>query len=155
MKLKIAIVVHGRFHAFDLARELIKQGHDVTLFTNYPNKFVEKFDIPQKFVQTFLLHGILTRVIHKLHEVLGIPDFEYFLHAEFSKWAARKLINYQDKYDVVHVFSGVAEEIFQALADRCVLKSLMRGSAHIHTQFQLLSEEEKGLVYWLISQVTG
>lgn len=141
MKLKIAIVVHGRFHAFDLVRELINQGHDVTLFTNYPKKFVEKFDIPQKFVQTFLLHGILTRVIYKLHEVLGTPDFEAFIHSEFSKWAARNLINY--KYDVVHVFSGVAEEIFQLLSDKCVLKSLMRGSAHIRTQFQLLSEEEK------------
>jgi UDP:flavonoid glycosyltransferase YjiC (YdhE family) len=33
MKLKIAIVVHGRFHAFDLARALLRRGHDVTLFT--------------------------------------------------------------------------------------------------------------------------
>jgi hypothetical protein len=35
MKYKIAIAVHGRFHAFDFARALIAQGHDVTLFTNY------------------------------------------------------------------------------------------------------------------------
>ncbi len=34
--LKIAIVVQGRFYAFDLAREMVRQGHLVTLVTNYP-----------------------------------------------------------------------------------------------------------------------
>lgn len=33
--MKIALVVHGRFHAFDFAREL-SRNHDVTIFTNYP-----------------------------------------------------------------------------------------------------------------------
>ncbi|OYD99143.1 glycosyltransferase [Nostoc sp. 'Peltigera membranacea cyanobiont' 213] len=141
MKLKIAIVVHGRFHAFDLARELINQGHNVTLFTNYPKKIAEKFGIPQKNVQTFLLHGLLTRVIYKLHGVVGTPNFEAFLHSAFSQWAAR-IIN-KSEYDIVHVFSGVAEEIFQALSTKRVLKSLMRGSAHILTQSRLLSEEEQ------------
>jgi glycosyltransferase involved in cell wall biosynthesis len=141
MKLKIAIVVHGRFHAFDLARELINQGHDVTLFTNYPKKIVERFGIPQKYVQTFLLHGLLTRIIHKLHGVLDTPDFEAFLHSIFSQWAAR-ILN-KSEYDIVHVFSGVAEEIFQALSAKNVLKTLVRGSAHILIQFQLLSEEEE------------
>jgi hypothetical protein len=30
---KIATVVHGRFQLFDLARALLRRGHDVTLFT--------------------------------------------------------------------------------------------------------------------------
>ncbi|WP_392534633.1 glycosyltransferase family 4 protein [Nostoc sp. C117] len=141
MKLKIAIVVHGRFHAFDLTRELINQGHDVTLFTNYPKKIVEKFGIPQKSVKTFLLHGFLTRIIYKLHGVVGTPNFEAFLHSAFSQWAAR-ILN-KSEYDIVHVFSGVAEEIFQALSAKDVLKTLVRGSAHILTQSQLLSEEEQ------------
>ena len=34
--MKVAIVVQGGFHAFDLARALIGRGHDVTAFTNYP-----------------------------------------------------------------------------------------------------------------------
>ncbi|AFY34223.1 glycosyltransferase family 4 protein [Calothrix sp. PCC 7507] len=141
MKLKIAIVVHGRFHAFDIARELINQGHDITLLTNYPKKVVEQFGVPQQYIRAFLIHGILTRLIHKFHGVLATPDFEAFLHSEFSKWAAETIIKCD--YDVVHVFSGVAEEIFQALSNKSVLKTLVRGSAHIHTQFQLLSEEEK------------
>jgi glycosyltransferase involved in cell wall biosynthesis len=141
MKLKIAIVVHGRFHAFDLARELIKQGHDVTLFTNYPKQVVEKFNIPPECVETFLLHGILTRVIHQFNAFFPIPNFEALIHTEFSNWAA-KTINNND-YDIVYVFSGIAEEIFQILKDKSALKTLVRGSAHIRTQCQLLSEEEK------------
>ncbi|KAF3889673.1 MULTISPECIES: glycosyltransferase family 4 protein [Nostocales] len=141
MKLKIAIVVHGRFHAFDLARELINQGHDVTLYTNYPKRIVEKFGISQKCVMSFLLHGLLSRVIYKVHNAIGTPDFEACIHSNFSRWAAHKIV--QRDYDVVHVFSGVAEEIFQALSHKRVLKTLVRGSAHIRTQFNLLSEEEK------------
>ena len=34
-RLKIDLVVHGRFHAFDLARALINLGHDVLVYTNY------------------------------------------------------------------------------------------------------------------------
>ena len=34
--LRLALVVQGRFFMFDLARELIRLGHDVTLFTNSP-----------------------------------------------------------------------------------------------------------------------
>ena len=36
MALKIAMVVHGRFHAFDLGTSLLRRGHDVRLFTDYP-----------------------------------------------------------------------------------------------------------------------
>ena len=32
--MKIAIVVQGRFHAFDLAQALVGRGHDVTVFTS-------------------------------------------------------------------------------------------------------------------------
>lgn len=141
MKLRIAIVVHGRFHAFDLARELINQGHDVTLFTNYPKRVVEKFGIPQKCVQSFLLHGILSRIIPRLNGAVGTPNFEAFFHTYFSKWVAQNIL--KQEYNVVHVFSGVAEEIFQALAQKSVLKTLVRGSSHIRTQFQLLLEEEQ------------
>ena len=34
--MKVTIVVGGRWHAFDLARELERQGHLHRLITNYP-----------------------------------------------------------------------------------------------------------------------
>jgi glycosyltransferase involved in cell wall biosynthesis len=138
MKLNIAIVVHGRFHSFDLARELINQGHDVTLFTNYPKKIVDKFGIPKKYVRSFLLHGILSRVAHQLHQISGTSTFEASI---FSKSVTNNLIKYN--FDIIHAFSGVAEEIFQLPLEKNTLKIIVRGSSHINTQSQLLLEEEK------------
>ena len=41
--LKIAIGVHGRFHAFELGRALLELGADVRVFTNYPAFIAERF----------------------------------------------------------------------------------------------------------------
>src|SRR5688500_8529662 len=65
-KLKIAIVVHGRFHAFNLARALLERGHEVTLFTNYPKWAVERFHFPAERVRSFWVHGVLTRAAEML-----------------------------------------------------------------------------------------
>lgn len=138
--MKIAIVVHGRFHAFDLTRELINLGHKVTLFTNYPGYIVKKWGIPEEDVESFLLHGIVSRAVGELHKRLKFPALEAFLHRWFSIWAGRKI--QKRDYDVVRVFSGVAEEVFRSVSDKYTLKILTRGSAHIRTQYELLAEEE-------------
>lgn len=139
MKLKIAIVVHGRFYAFDLVRELINQGHDVTLLTNYPKHIVEKFGIPKDYVRSFLFHGVLSRSILFLQKFIKMQRYENFTHSYFSQWASHKL--QKDKYHVVKVFSGIAEEIFISLSNTNILKLLVRGSAHICLQNQILTEE--------------
>ena len=64
--LKIAIVVHGRFHGFDLARALMERGHDVTVFTNYPTWAVARFGIPPAHSRCFPMHGLLSRVVGRL-----------------------------------------------------------------------------------------
>ncbi len=140
-KLKIAIVVQGRFYAFDLARELIRQEHEVILLTNYPKFTAEKFDIPSRNVRSFLSHGILSRIISFFHQRFGLPDFEAWLHMSFSRWASRQLV--KENWDVVKVFSGIAEEIFESIGDHCKAKILVRGSSHIRTQSRLLEEEER------------
>ena len=58
--MKIAIVVHGRFHAFDLARELSPR-HDVTVFTNYPKWAARRFGLVPDQVRSFWPHGIASR----------------------------------------------------------------------------------------------
>lgn len=141
-KLKIAIVVHGRFYAFDLARALIKQGHDVTLLTNYPKNIVKKFGIPPQYVKTLLLHGILSRIFNKISQIFSLDTFDFLLSPWFSRWAAKVIA--QDNYHAIHCFSGVAEELFKSIpADSPTVKFLVRASSHIHTQKQLLMEEEK------------
>ena len=139
MKFKIAIVAHGRFHAFDLARALLRRGHDVTLFTNYPRWAVRRFDFPEKRVRSCWLHGVISRVATKFYQS-GAARYEEWFHTLFGRWAATELE--KESWDVVHSWSGVSEEILRSLSTKTTLKLLMRGSAHIVTQARLLEEEE-------------
>jgi glycosyltransferase involved in cell wall biosynthesis len=131
--MKIAIVVHGRFYAFDLARELEKMGQDVTLFTNYPKFYAAHYGVSRKNVRSFLLHGILSRTL---------KDSDW-LHRLFENWAEKELM--KEDWDLVHIFSGVAEKSFSSLKDKKkkTIRTLARGSAHIRTQSEICLEEEK------------
>ena len=75
--MKIAIVVHGRFHAFDLARALSERGHQVTLFTNYPQWAARRFGLGKVEVRSFWAHGIASRLVarvttHPLHTLCQV-----------------------------------------------------------------------------------
>jgi glycosyltransferase involved in cell wall biosynthesis len=139
--LRIAIVVHGRFHAFDLARELIRRGQDVRLLTNYPKLVAARFGVPADRVRSYLPHGILSRVSYRLLSARLYGRLEPALHAGFGRWAARQLAG--EPWDAVIVFSGVAEEVFTSFQGTQTLRVLRRGSAHITTQRRILEEEEQ------------
>src|SRR5207247_1521306 len=130
----------GRFHAFDLGRELIKQGVDLVLLTNYPKRVVQQFGIPQRNVVNCVSHGVLSRLINRTAGRRGRAMFEPFLHRWFSTWAAHVLSSVDA--DVIHAFSGVSEELLRALSGDRALLSVVRGSTHIRTQAQLLEDEE-------------
>ncbi len=141
MGLKIAIVVHGRFHAFDLAREFLGRGHDVTLFTNYPRWAVVRFGVPGGRIVSFWPHGVASRIVRRLHEKQWCSYPEPWLHESFGRWAASKIS--REPWDVVVCWSGVGEETFSRLAGGETLLVCMRGSAHIRAQASLLEEEQK------------
>ncbi len=136
--LKIAIVVQGRFHGFDLARELLARGHDVTLFTNYPAWAAERFGVPAGRTRSLALHGVAAR-LSGLAGRVGVPQPEALLHRWFGRWAERELC--RERWDLVHVWSGVAEESLQSRRLQAESRLLMRGSAHIDVQARLLAEE--------------
>jgi glycosyltransferase involved in cell wall biosynthesis len=143
--MKIVIIVHGRFYAFDLARELIRAGRDLCLLTNYPKNIAAKFGVHPDCVRSNLLHGIVSRGVNKLGAAIGYPVFEPLIHRWFSNWAAG--VVRKNKFDIVHVFSGVAEEVFQATDPRKSIRVLVRGSSHIEEQFEILCAEEKRAGY--------
>lgn len=139
--MKIAIVVHGRFHAFDLARELLKRDHEVTLMTNYPAWAVRPFGVPATLVRSFWLHGAVSRLDEWLHQKMCFPYFEAALHSAFGHWAAHQL--QKERWDAAICFSGGGEETLLALAGKKTLRICHRSSTHIRTQTRLLEEEEK------------
>ena len=139
--MKIAIVVQGRFHAFDLARALLKRGHDVAVFTNYPKWAVKKFSLSPSCVRGFVLHGILSRIAYWLRQHVPWFEPERWLHPLFGRWAAAQVA--REQWDVIHMWSGVSEEILRREDSGPPLKMIMRGSAHVREQGRLLEEEER------------
>ena len=137
--MKIAIVVHGRFHAFDLARELSPR-HDVTVFTNYPKWAARRFGLAPAQVRSFWAHGVASRAALWLHNHTSLPYPDAAEHLVFGRWAAAQLK--KEQWDVVHVFSGIAEEIMHATKGHAKLRMMVRASAHIRTQARILEEEE-------------
>src|SRR5437867_3636280 len=118
--LRLAIVVQGRFHAFDLARELIRQGVEVTLVTNYPKYVIERFGIPRERVINCVSHGVVSRMVERVGGWRCNSLFEPFLHRWFSKWAARSLSTMD--VNAIHAFSGVSEELMLSVSGRPIVK---------------------------------
>ena len=138
--MRIAIAVHGRFEAFDLARELIRRGNDVKVCTNYPRWAVARFGVPRECVRSLWPHGVLTRVLGRFGGPSSLRRFESHLHTLFGRWASAALR--EQEWDVIYAFSGIAEEILQSRQLSADLRLLARASAHIRTQDRLLHEEE-------------
>jgi glycosyltransferase involved in cell wall biosynthesis len=143
--MKFAIVAHGRFHAFDLAKALLKQGHEVTVFTNYPIWAAKKFGLPASAIRSFWMHGVLSRIVHKFSNSNLRWDTSRFLNPLFGRWVAAQVA--KQHYDVVHSFSGVAVELLATRAGtpddpERPIHLIVRGSAHIAVQDAILREEE-------------
>ena len=139
--MKIAVVVPGRFHAFDLVRALRDRGHDVVLFTNYPKWAVRRFGVSPDWTRSFWVHGAVSRLFEWFTKRLGVPYPEPVLQPWFSRWARKALS--KSRWDIVHLWSGVGEEILLAPERVSGVCLLMRGSSHIRTQARILEEERK------------
>jgi glycosyltransferase involved in cell wall biosynthesis len=135
---KIAIVVFGRFHAFDQARALIERGHDIRVFTIYPQWAARKFGLEPRHVSSFWPLGILNRVVNRFLPHRVRRKLEPFYLTTFGKWAAKRVS--RESWDVVHTFSGMAEEVIRATSGK-TKNVLVRGSAHIRTQAEILRQE--------------
>lgn len=139
--LRIAMVVHGRFHAFDLARALLDRGHAVTLLTNHPPASPARFGIPPARVVSGWPEGLVDRVAGRLAGQGLCPYPEPLLCTWFGRWAAARLAG--TRWDVVHCWSGIAEEPFRALAGASGMRLLVRGSSHIRAQAGILADEAR------------
>jgi len=137
--LKIVLSTVGKFHAFDLARELYARGALETIFTGYPRFKLGNEELPQELIQTF--------------PYLQAP----FMALPWGKWLSHRLIwqwkNLSSGLFDAHVENELPEcDVFVGLSGSA-LKSGMRarqrgtrfvcdrGSAHIRVQNELLREE--------------
>ncbi len=138
--LKIAIGVHGRFHAFGLASGLLKLGHDVHIFTNYPASVAARFGLPIERIHGFPVHGLAVRVIARLGLTQRSPRLDAWMHAWFARWLSRRLT--AERWDATYTWSSVSLEYLKANRTSNV-RLIARGSTHIREQWQILLDEQK------------
>jgi glycosyltransferase involved in cell wall biosynthesis len=131
--MKVAIGVHGRFHAFELATALHEQGDcDVEVATTYPRWAARRFLPPDLAVRS----ASWLEFRRRLHQRLRLgpaPDSE--ICKAFGRFVARAL---PADADVFVGWSSASLEPITAAKARGVLTVLERGSTHILHQQDVL-----------------
>lgn len=137
--MKIAIVVPGRFHAFDFAAALIRRGHEVKVFTNYPKRIAKRWGLSSENLVTYVPHGLAVRSAGHVRKHVGVGHRGHWALPTFGAWAARALR--REAWDVVYGFSGASLEILKQAERPAPLIIVGRFSAHIEEQKVLLDGE--------------
>ena len=135
--MKVTIVVGGRWHAFDLAKELYLKGYLYRLITNYPSFIVEKWGIPKKHIVSLPTTFFLVKAIYWLGGESLMMKCQWFVHSWFARQAAKHLEGSQ----LIHAWSSWAEPALKWSIRHSIPSILERSSAHILEQSNLLRSE--------------
>ncbi len=138
---KVTIVVGGRWHAIDLARELYQAGWLHRVITNYPKFKTRQWGVPDDKVVSLPSTFILNRAIPKL---AGETMMRKFLPQSY-RWFAKTAVAYLEGSTLIHVWSSTAEPSINWAKHNGIPVVLERSSAHITVQSQILEEEYKQL----------
>lgn len=143
--MKITIVVGGRWHAFDLARELHRQGHLHRLITNYPRWFVTRWGIPAERVVSLPLTFWLVKAIYKMGGEALMMRCQWRVH----RWFAHRAVRHLQGSELIHGWSSFSEPSLLWAKKHGIPTVLERSSAHILEQSRLLRTEHSRLgIQW-------
>lgn len=137
--MKIVLSTVGKFHAFDLARELYSHGALETIFTGYPRFKLLNEELPQDLIKSFpWIQGTYTAFPWKqfLPNSL-IWQLKHLSDTTFSSYVARNI----PECDLYVGLSGSAIKAGLKVHQRGARYICDRGSSHIRVQDQLLREE--------------
>ncbi len=132
--MKVCISVPGRFHGFDLARELEKKGLLYCLVTSYPKYKVKSYGINLQHVKTIVSKELILRLWHKLFRYF--PDW-FWVNEWYDRIAS--LIMPMDA-DIYVLWAGFALHSIRKIRKKNPTAKIIleRGSAHIEEQNELL-----------------
>lgn len=137
---KATVVCIGRFHHFDLARQLAMRGMLKRLFTGYPSWKIRGEAIPEDRVTTFPWLQTTYMAMGKwrlLGEGRFERDFAWYAHETLDRHAAVHL----PKSDVLFALSGSGLRCGRAMHARGGKFVCDRGSSHIRFQDSILRDE--------------
>jgi alpha-maltose-1-phosphate synthase len=137
--MKVAISTLGKYHAFDLARELHARGALESIFTGYPSFKLRNEQLPQPSIHSFpWVHGAYMALPWKNR----LPDsmvrqWKYAADITFGNYVSHHLPD----CDLYVGMSGTALLAGKKAHQKGMRFVCDRGSAHIRVQDQLLREE--------------
>lgn len=138
--MKITISVGGKFHAFYLARELLKRGYLHRLITSYPKFEAVKYGIPREKIRSVIIKEILWRSWSVLPAgAKNVLDLTYAIHELYDKLASF----YLDKSDICVAWSSFGLKTIRKAKRLGAITIIDHGSAHIEYQDRILREEYK------------
>jgi len=138
--MKVIISVGGRFHAFNLAQQLLKRGYLQKLITSYPKFEVIKYNIPKDKIGSILIKEILHRSWSILPEfVKNLYNPNFFINDLFDRLASKKI----GDPDIFTGWSSFSLYSLRKAKEKGIITVLERGSSHIEFQRNILKEEYK------------
>lgn len=137
--MKVVLSTPGKFHTFDLARELHAHGALEAVFSGYPNFKLKKEGIPKMLLHTFPWVQVPYMVFpwRNLLPISVLWQWELLTAVPFDAWVARSISD----CDVFIGLSGASLQSGKKVHQMGSIYVCDRGSAHIRAQDKLLREE--------------
>ena len=137
--MKVALSTVGKFHTFDLARELHARNVLAGIYSGYPQFKLRHEGLPKQLVHTFpWVHGSYMAFPWKHHlSTSALQAWENFNARTFGRWLESRI----EDCDVYVGLSGSTLRAGRKTQARGGKYVCDRGSAHIRVQDQLLREE--------------
>ena len=137
--IKVVTSCCGRFHIFDQAAQLDKLGYLYKLIHSDPKFLSKKWGLPDSKVTSFLMVGILARLLRCLPDKISkfyIPFVHIYFGKELAKFIPKDF----------SVFIGLSSFSIEAI-DKCnamgILTVVDHGSLHPEYERDLIADEEK------------
>lgn len=135
--MRVAISVLGRFHAFNLARQLQQRNVLAQLLTSYPTFEVVKYGVRAELVSSFVWLEALRRVWWKT-PLNSRWNAQYFFHSVHDRIAARAL---RPGADLFVGWSSCSLKTLRRAKALGMIGVIERGSSHMRCQQAILTEE--------------
>ena len=131
--MRITLSVNGRFHSFDVARELSRRQQLCRLITSYPGFVARRWGLPPSQVRALPAIELLKRVAIRVFDAPG-----ELLCAPYDLLASHLV---PEESELVETWSGSSLHTLARARALGAVSVLKRSSAHIVTQRELLQEE--------------
>jgi len=137
--MNVSVFTIGRFHHFDLGRQILRLGHRLSLFTSNPRAKVDSDLLP--YVKTRPRYRIPFAVGNRLGLASKLYWLDEVLLKDLGAWLERSLDS--GWTDIFHGLDGVGPRPGRFVKKCGKLWICDRGCSHILTQREILVDENK------------